>query len=884
MTEGRPQTKYRQDYTAPDYFIRHVDLNVAIGERTEVEAVLQIERNPARPAGQPLKLDGEDLKLLSIHLDGKPLSDAEFELHDSGLNVPGLPDQCQLSTRVEIDPDNNTALEGLYRSANILCTQCEAEGFRHITYYLDRPDVMASFRTTISADKSRYPVLLCNGNPVNQGEDGDRHWITWDDPYPKPCYLFALVAGDLACVEDVYTTGSGRDVALRFYVDHGNESRCVHAMQSLKEAMAWDERVYGLEYDLDVYMVVAVSAFNMGAMENKGLNLFNDRFVLADDATATDEDYLHIEDVIGHEYFHNWTGNRVTLRDWFQLSLKESLTVFREQSFSADQGLAAVKRISDVRQLRRVQFPEDASPMAHPVRPESYIEMNNFYTPTVYEKGAEVIRMMHTILGDTAFIEGVRGYLGQFDGQAVTIEDFVSSLESVSGQDLQQFRYWYSQAGTPCLTVREDFDAEEKVYELTVEQQVKPTPGQSEKVPMHIPLVVGLLDSSGEPVTLDIDADTEVIQQSGTQALIHLRAPATRIRFRNLAAKPVASLLRGFSAPVMVDSPHSEDELHFLVRHDADPFCRWDAGQQLLLRAALETVTTINQGGTPRFETELGQTFASLVEGSIDDPALMAEMLSLPGEAYIAEQLEVIDPDAVVGAHQALKQHLAQSLGDDLESLYESLKPDGPYRFDAANTGRRRLQRVAMAYLAEFDPDALAEYCRRQYDQADNMTDSLAALTAINDVAGETREALFSDFEQRWRDNALVMDKWFRLQATARRADILEQLETLMAHPVFSLHNPNRVRAVIGAFTVDNMPGLHRADGSGYRYIADYVLKLDQLNGQLSARLVSCLTRWRRYESGRSQLMRAELERIAQAERLSSNLYEVVSKSLAADN
>ncbi|MDZ7737362.1 MAG: aminopeptidase N [Gammaproteobacteria bacterium] len=527
--------------------------------------------------------------------------------------------KCKLTTRVEIDPDNNTALEGLYRSGDILCTQCEAEGFRHITYYLDRPDIMASFRTTISADKSRYPVLLSNGNPVEQGEEKERHWITWDDPHPKPCYLFALVAGDLACVEDFHTTGSGREVALRFYVDHGNEARCAHAMQSLKAAMAWDERVYGLEYDLDVYMVVAVSAFNMGAMENKGLNLFNDRFVLADNATATDEDYLHIEDVIGHEYFHNWTGNRVTLRDWFQLSLKESLTVFREQSFSADQGLAAVKRIGDVRQLRRVQFPEDASPMAHPVRPESYIEMNNFYTPTVYEKGAEVIRMMHTILGDARFIAGVQEYLRQFDGQAVTIEDFVAMLESVSDKDLQQFRYWYSQAGTPRLKVRESYNENEQVYELTVHQHVRPTPGQAEKVPMHIPLVLGLLDNNGRPVSLDIDSDTDVTRQGDTQALVHLCAPETKVRFRNVAAKPVASLLRGFSAPVMVDSPHSEDELHFLVRYDEDPFCRWDAGQQLLLRAALRAIEAVGEGSEPRFNPELGQTFAGLVEGSIED-------------------------------------------------------------------------------------------------------------------------------------------------------------------------------------------------------------------------------------------------------------------------
>ncbi len=887
MTAAAHQPKYRKDYTAPDYFIRHIDLNVDIADKTEVESVLHLERNPERPAGQPLRLDGENMRLLAIELDGEALAAQDYETHQAGLTVhKALPDRCQIRTQVEIDPHNNTALEGLYRSGDILCTQCEAEGFRHITYYLDRPDVMASFRTTIRADRTTYPVLLSNGNPVAEGKAGGRHWIIWEDPHPKPCYLFALVAGDLACAEETYTTGNGREIALRFYVDHGNESRSAHAMQSLKDAMAWDERIYGLEYDLDVYMVVAVSAFNMGAMENKGLNLFNDRFVLADNATATDEDYIHIEDVIGHEYFHNWTGNRVTLRDWFQLSLKESLTVFREQSFSADQGLAAVKRIGKVRQLRRVQFPEDASPMAHPVRPESYIEMNNFYTPTVYEKGAEVIRMMHAILGDQAFVTAVQDYLRKFDGQAVTIEDFVSTLEQSSGRDLQQFRLWYSQAGTPELHVSEHYDAGSQMYELRLRQHIPPMPGQKDQhqneiAPMHIPLIMGLLDNLGRPLPLTIETDTDVTQQSPTQILVHLRAEETTLRFPNRSTKPVASLLRGFSAPVTLESPHAEPELHFLARHDEDAFCRWDAGQQLLLRAALRAEQALRNGRPVAFADDLGTTFAGLLAGPLDDKALLAEMLTLPGETNLAEQLETIDPDTVVGAHKALKQHLAQTMGNDLATAYETLQPTGAYRFDSENVGRRRLQRQVMDYLAEYEPQVLMQYCRTQYERADNMTDALAALAAVNNVPGEVRETLFADFERRWRDNALVMDKWLRLQATARRDDILEQLEALMQHPVFSLRNPNRVRAVIGAFTVDNMPGLHRIDGSGYKFIADYTLKIDQLNGQLSARLVSCLARWRRYEPMRQQMMRTELERIQQAGNLSGNLYEIVSKSLA---
>ncbi|MEX2516203.1 MAG: aminopeptidase N, partial [Gammaproteobacteria bacterium] len=567
----QPQTHYRKDFTAPDYFIRHIDLKVTIGATaTRVDAQLQIERNPERPAGQALRLDGEAMELLALAIDGTALDAADYELVDGGLLIATVPERFRLDSTVMIDPDNNTALEGLYRSDNILCTQCEAEGFRHITYFMDRPDIMASYRTTIVADKKRYPVLLSNGNPVDRGEQGDQHWISWDDPYPKPCYLFALVAGDLACVEDHYTTASGRKVALQIYVDHGNEHRCGHALTSLKAAMAWDEQTYGLEYDLDVYMIVAVAAFNMGAMENKGLNLFNDRFILADPETATDDDYVHVRDVIGHEYFHNWTGNRVTLRDWFQLSLKESLTVFREQSFSAEQGMAAVNRISSVRQLRRVQFPEDAGPLAHPVRPESYIEMNNFYTATVYEKGAEVIRMMHTLLGDAVFRQAVRDYLQRFDGQAVTIEDFIATFEQVSGRDLQQFRLWYSQAGTPIIDVTEDYA--DGVYSLTFKQQLPATPGQHDKQPMLIPMRLGLLDSAGKPLPLKMETTAQVRYEDDFEAVVELREDTTSVRFSGIdSTELTASLLRGFSAPVRLNAPHTESQLHFLVRHDVDP-------------------------------------------------------------------------------------------------------------------------------------------------------------------------------------------------------------------------------------------------------------------------------------------------------------------------
>lgn len=879
---SEPERKYRKDYTAPDYFIEHVDLHVDIGDGTTlVESRLSIRRNPQRPDGRPLCLDGENLELVSVAVDGRQLGEDEFVVDAQRLNLGVLPDTCQITIRNRIHPESNTALEGLYQSGDMLCTQCEAEGFRRITYFLDRPDVMASYRTTIVADQQRYPVLLCNGNRVDGGVmDGGRHWVCWDDPHPKPSYLFALVAGNLACVEDRYVTASGREVLLQLYVDPGNEAKCPHALASLKQAMDWDERVYGLEYDLDVYMIVAASAFNMGAMENKGLNLFNDKYVLADPDTATDQDFDHIRAVVAHEYFHNWTGNRVTLRDWFQLSLKESLTVFREQSFSADMGSAAIKRINEVRHLRSIQFPEDAGPMAHPVRPESYIEMNNFYTMTVYEKGAEVIRMMHTLLGDEAFRRAVKAYLERFDGQAVTIEDFVATLESSSGVDLGQFRLWYSQAGTPQLNVEDHYDSDTQRYTLRVSQHCPPTPGQAEKAPMHIPLKIGLLDDNGNELPLVLDNGEEDAERAPTTRLLHVRQPQHTFVFCDVPTRPVPSLLREFSAPVKLHYPFTDAQLRLLAQRDSDAFARWEAGQQRLLDALLGLIGCHAKGEAFSLDAGIVDMMRAVLTDDDTDPALRAEMLMLPGEIYLGEQMERIDVDAVAAAHGWLKRELAQELFDDFKRCYERLAPSGPYRFETAEMARRRLRNVCLAYLCAPNRESGTLLAQRQFETADNMTDSVAVLSALNNSEARQRDTVFDAFYARWRRDHLVLDKWLSLQATSRRPGALERVRALMDHEAFDLRNPNRVRALIGAFCAANMSGFHRADGEGYRFVAEQVLALDRINPQVAARLMSTLTRWRRYAAPRDTLMRQQIERIRDAGNLSRDVYEQISQSL----
>jgi aminopeptidase N len=865
---AEPRPVHLKDYRPPDWLIEAVELEFELGEETTVvTARLAIRRNHDGPA-RPLVLDGQQLKTLSVAIDGRALGEGEYQPGEETLTLAAPPDSFTLETRVEIRPQDNTALEGLYKSSGNFCTQCEAEGFRRITWFIDRPDVMATYRTAITADKARYPVLLSNGNPVESEDLPDgRHRAVWHDPHPKPCYLFALVAGTLACVEDSFTTASGRAVTLRIYVEPGNEDRCGWAMESLKRAMKWDEEVFGLEYDLDLFMIVAVGDFNMGAMENKGLNIFNAKYVLARPDTATDADYAFIESVIAHEYFHNWTGNRVTCRDWFQLSLKEGLTVFRDQQFSADMRSRAVKRIGDVRMLRARQFPEDSGPLAHPVRPRSYIEINNFYTATVYEKGAELVGMIHTLLGAQGFRKGIDLYFARHDGKAVTTDDFVAAMEDATGADLRQFRRWYDQAGTPKLTVSGAYDAAARVYELTVRQTTAPTPGEAEKPPLHIPLAVGLLDGDGHDMA--------------TGTVLELREPVQTFRFEDVASPPTPSVLRGFSAPVTVEQELSEDQRLHLMAHDSDPFNRWQAGQDLALHQLLRMVGDVRRGEPPAaddgFIDALGRTLA---DQSLD-PAFAAEMLVLPGEDYIADRMDVIDVDSVHSAREGLRRAIAGRLGDALLDTYRRLAGNNPGTADPAEAGRRALKNRALGYLVAGGDAAMDRLCFEQFNSAQVMTDSIAALGLLANGGSPDRKRALAEFRQRWADDRLVLDKWFSVQAMSPRADTLDRVRDLMTDSVFSLTNPNRVRALVGVFASGNPLRFHGADGAGYRFLADIVLKLDPLNPQVAARLLTPFGRWRRFDETRQALMKDALQRVAGKPGLSRDVYEIASKTLA---
>ncbi|WP_260291310.1 aminopeptidase N [Sedimenticola hydrogenitrophicus] len=876
MLRDTPNTIYLKDYRPPEFLIDQVNLRFELGEEeTRVRSRLELRRNPAaegRPA--ELRLHGEQLELLALALDGRPLDSTEYEQDNEGLSVAGVPDRFVLESEVRILPQRNTALEGLYKSGGMFCTQCEAEGFRKITWFLDRPDVMSRFTTTIVADQARYPVLLSNGNPVETRQlDGGRQQVTWADPFPKPAYLFALVAGDLRAIEGSHTTASGREVALRIYVEPENVAKCDHAMASLKQAMRWDERQYGREYDLDIYMVVAVNDFNMGAMENKGLNIFNSKYVLASPATATDRDFQGIESVIAHEYFHNWTGNRITCRDWFQLSLKEGLTVFRDQEFSADMGSRGVKRIEDVRLLRAHQFAEDASPMAHPVRPDSYMEINNFYTVTVYEKGAEVVRMQANLLGPEAYRRGTDLYFARFDGQAVTTDDFVQCMADAGGRDLSQFKRWYSQAGTPELTIQGDYDAARRTYSLTVEQHCPPTPGQPDKAPFLIPLAVGLLDSRGADMALRLAGETGAVQ--GTR-MLELSERRQRFLFEDLPEAPVPSLLRGFSAPVKVRFDYSDEQLMFLMAHDSDGFCRWDAAQTLAQRVLLQGVADPD-GAVP---TGFIEAFREALSDRATDPALLTEVLTLPSESYLGDQMAVVDVEGIHRARERLKTTLAGELREELLALYQAHAVPGAYRPDAASIGQRSLRNLALAYLMQLDEAAIRQRCVDQYRAGNNMTDVISALALLADRDTPETAQLLEAFYRQWRDDPLVLDKWFSLQALSKRSDTLQQVQALLHHPAFSIANPNKVRALIGAFCSGNAVRFHAADGSGYRFLGDRVLELDGLNPQVASRLVRLMARWRRYDPARQQLMQAQLERILKTEGVSRDVFEVASKSL----
>jgi aminopeptidase N len=833
-------------------------------------------RNPAGHA--PLHLDGQGLELLSIELDGRLLAAGEYTLDADSLTIAALPARCELRVVTRIHPDSNTALEGLYVSGGNFCTQCEAEGFRTITYYPDRPDVMAVYTTTLEADKTRFPVLLSNGNCIARGELADgRHFATWHDPFPKPCYLFALVAGDLACVRDSFTTRSGRSVALELYVQHGNEDKCTHALESLKKAMAWDERAYGREYDLDSYMIVAVDDFNMGAMENKGLNIFNSKYVLARPDTATDDDYIHIEGVIAHEYFHNWSGNRVTCRDWFQLSLKEGFTVFRDQQFTSDMNSAAVKRIDDVTLLRTRQFAEDAGPMSHPVRPASYVEINNFYTLTVYEKGAELIHMLHTLLGVEGFRRGSDLYFASHDGQAVTTDDFVAAMEAANGVDLTQFKLWYSQAGTPQLSVKTHYDHAARRYTLEFHQSTPPTPGEPEKRPLVIPVVMALLDSDGNEMALHLEGEAE---GGDHQRVVQVKHETQQFVFTDVAQPPVPSLLRGFSAPVKLQLDLHDEQLAFLAGKDLDPFNRWESGQQLALRVILRTIDSVDRGGECLLDPMLADAFGSTLADSSLDRALMAEALLLPSEHYIAEVMEEVEPLKIHMVRQSLRQQLATTHRQHWQRLYNDLADAGPYRFDAASSGRRRLRNLALAYLMELHDATIQQQCHDAFKRADNMTDALAALNSLLHTGAPQAEAALADFYQRWQGDMLVIDKWFMLQATNPQPGGLERVQALTGHQDFSLKNPNRLRSLIATFCLRNSAQFHRTDGAAYRFLADYVIELNALNPQVASRLLEPLTHWRRFDELRQKQMVEQLERILASGKLSRDVYEVASKSL----
>ncbi|OKY75902.1 MAG: aminopeptidase N [Desulfobulbaceae bacterium DB1] len=880
MTLKPPEIKYRKDYCPPPYLIDEVDLFFALGDQhTLVTSRLHCRRNVADGRqDSPLVLDGEELELISVFLDNKQLGPDDYLLEKESLTILQPPAAFILEITTLIRPPENTSLEGLYQSSGNFCTQCEAQGFRKITYFLDRPDVMSRYTTTIEADHA-VPVLLANGNLVEKGEAGPgRHYAKWHDPFPKPCYLFALVGGNLVRKEDIFTTGSGRDVALHIYVQSHNSDKCDHAMQSLKKAMRWDEQVFGLEYDLDLYMIVAVDDFNMGAMENKGLNVFNSKYVLARPDTATDEDYAGIEGVIAHEYFHNWTGNRITCRDWFQLSLKEGLTVFRDQLFSADMTSGAVKRLHDVTMLRNFQFIEDGGPMAHPVRPDSYIEINNFYTVTVYEKGAELIRMMHTLLGAEGFRRGMDLYFARHDGQAVTCDDFVRAMEDGGPIDLGLFRNWYGQAGTPEVWAASSYDPQGKKYSIQMRQSCPPTPGQHDKPPFHIPVAVGLLDGKGNDIPLFCG------ERRGTSLVLDLTEKEQTFVFENVPEKPVPSLLRGFSAPVKLHYDYSEEELGFLLAHDADSFCRWEAGQRLACHVLLGLIDDIGKGKKLRLAGNFITVFSDLLaQAGKVDPAFLAQLLVLPSEKYLGEQLAVIDVDAIHQARLFTRRTLARHLKELFSDVYRNFSSTSPYRYDQQSAGRRSLKNVALAYLMQLDDPEVMNQCLRQFEQADNMTDVLAALQSIvhNPDCPERKSVLVSFYGQ-WQKDTLVLDKWFSLQATAPLPETLSEVMWLMRHPAFSMKNPNKVRSLIGAFCSANQLCFHDKSGAGYIFLTDRVLELNSVNPQIAARLLNPLSRWRRFDEARQGLMRAELERILAAGNLSKDVYEVAAKSLHA--
>ena len=868
-----------EDYRPSDWLIDTVDLTVRLhtGE-AQVIAVLGLRPNPAGQPGGLLALDGDELDLVSVAIDGIAVPKASYVAGPQGLRFPNPPPgPFTLTVETRLKPEANTKLMGLYRSSGVWCTQCEAEGFRRITYFLDRPDIMAVYTTRIEAPKDEAPVLLGNGNPVEAGDlPGGRHYSVWHDPHPKPCYLFALVAGKLGRVGGRFTTRSGREVELGVYVETGKENRAGYAMDALIRSMKWDEDAFGCEYDLDVFNIVAVSDFNMGAMENKGLNVFNDKYVLASPDTATDADYANIEAIVAHEYFHNWTGNRITCRDWFQLSLKEGLTVFRDHEFSADMRSRAVKRIAEVRNLRAQQFAEDSGPLAHPVRPNAYREINNFYTATVYEKGSELIRMLKILIGDRAFRAGMDLYLTRCDGTAATVEDFVACFAETSGRDLTHFSLWYRQAGTPTLLVHAHHDEASETLRLDFAQTTPPTPNQPTKDPVVIPIKLGLVDPAiGDLPLRTVDGQT---LEDGVFVLDRATASVT---FTGVANRAVPSLLRGFSAPVRLDFAMSADDMLVLLERDSDAFNRWQAAQGYATQLLLEAVKAIQQGQAPSFPARFAEALGALVDGSADH-AFVAQVLNLPSEADMAREIGTdIDPDAIVGARKALRSFVGRLLSDRLAAAHARLATTGSYSPDAAGAGRRALRNAALDLLAEGDPARGTALAQAQFASSDNMTDRFAALAVLAHVPGEAREAALAGFGREFAEDPLVLDKWFALQASIPEAPTLDRVRGLMQHPAFSLTNPNRTRALVGTFAMANLSQFHRADGAGHAFVADMVLALDGTNPQVAARILGAFRTWRALEAGRRAQAEAALRRVAAAPSLSPDVYDIVTRCLA---
>lgn len=868
MIDKRPATVFRNNYSAPDYFIEKVDLLFDLfDEKTIVSTKTRFFRNKQNANEvAPLILAGEKIELISVKMDGKEVDPAGYSTGESTLTIFDPPGVFELEIVTEIEPAKNSSLEGLYQSSGNFCTQCEAEGFRKITYYLDRPDVLAQFTTRIEGDKTSCPVLLSNGNLIESGEiDSNRHYAVWHDPFPKPCYLFALVAGQLVNIEENFITRSGKTITLKIYVEERNREKCEHAMSSLKKSMKWDEEVFGLEYDLECYMIVAVDDFNMGAMENKGLNVFNSKYVLSTPETATDEDYIGIEGVIGHEYFHNWTGNRITCRDWFQLSLKEGLTVFRDQEFSSDMNSRAVQRIKDIRILRNFQFREDAGPMAHPVRPESYQEINNFYTVTVYNKGAEVIRMIHTLLGAEKFRSGMDLYIERHDGQAATCDDFVAAMSDSSGQNLDQFKYWYSQAGTPLLKVKGEWDRALREYRFTIRQSCPETPGQSEKEPFHMPVAIGLLGADGRDII-----NTRVLQ---------LKEKEQTFTFSEVNESPVLSFLRNFSAPVRVEPFHSLDELAFLMKHDSDPVNRWNGADQLATAALLDlTSKTGREGESCQLYYD---SVGGIIKGSVDDPALLSLSLQLPAETTLALEMEIVDPDGLHYSRQKLKRELAERYQDDLLNLYNKNRTSSKYQITPKAMGMRSLKNTALSYLMALDPlpAEILHICTEQYRESSNMTDSIAALRCIANLEDSIRSEYFNTFYEKWHHDPLVMDKWFSLQALSNHRKTINNVKHLLENMSFSMDNPNKVRSLIGVFCSANHVRFHNISGEGYSFLGDMIVKLNAINPQVAARLVAPLINWKHYDTVRQSLMEGQLDRLSNEKGLSRDVSEIVNKS-----